>query len=248
MTQNNLGTALLSLGARRAGAEGARSLDAAVAAYRAALEVRTRDASPQRWAMTQNNLGTALLSLGARRAGAEGARSLDEAIAACRAALEVSTRDASPQRWAMTQLNLCRTLQALGIREPDAKGTALLREAKEAYETVIRANPTDAAVLNELAWFLATSWDDSVRDGKRAVELATKACELTEFRNPGYIDTLTAAHAEAAQFAEAVRWQKKALEHPEGFSKEAIEAMQARLKLYEAGKPFHEARAPQPRE
>ena len=38
----------------------------AVAAFRAALEVRTREAMPADWATTQNNLGTALQLLGER--------------------------------------------------------------------------------------------------------------------------------------------------------------------------------------
>jgi hypothetical protein len=34
--------------------------------------------------------------------------------------------------------------------------------------------------LNNLAWVLCTSPEDKLRDGKRAVELAAKACELTD--------------------------------------------------------------------
>ncbi len=79
-------------------------------AYRNALEVYTRDALPQDWAMTQNNLGTALSEQGIRTGGPEGAGLLAEAVTAYRNALEVYTRDALPQDWAMTQSNL-RELQ-----------------------------------------------------------------------------------------------------------------------------------------
>ena len=81
-TQNNLGTALGTLGERESGTE---RLEEAVAAYRAALEERTRERVPLDWAMTQNNLGTALATLGERESGT--AR-LEEAVAAYRAALE----------------------------------------------------------------------------------------------------------------------------------------------------------------
>ena len=72
MTQSNLGGALLRLGERQGGAEGARRLAEAVEAYRQALAVYTRDDLPQPWAMTQNGLGAALADLGARQGGAEG--------------------------------------------------------------------------------------------------------------------------------------------------------------------------------
>ena len=55
-----------------------------MAAYRAALEERTRERVPLDWATTQNNLGTALRTLGERESGT--AR-LEEAVAAYRAAL-----------------------------------------------------------------------------------------------------------------------------------------------------------------
>ena len=82
MTQNNLGLALDTLGSRESGTA---RLEEAVAAYRAALEERTRARVPLDWAMTQNNLGNALKVLGERESGT--AR-LEEAVAAYRAALE----------------------------------------------------------------------------------------------------------------------------------------------------------------
>src|SRR5262249_56140346 len=69
LTQNNLGNALKTLGGREG--DTARLKDA-VAAYRAALEVRTRERVPIEWALTQTGLGNALMELGKR--GADTAR------------------------------------------------------------------------------------------------------------------------------------------------------------------------------
>ena len=80
-TQNNLGNALATLGARESGTG---RLEEAVGAYRAALEERTRARVPLDWARTQTNLGTALATLGERESGT--AR-LQEAVTAFRAAL-----------------------------------------------------------------------------------------------------------------------------------------------------------------
>jgi hypothetical protein len=90
-----------------------------VAAYRAALEERTRARVPLDWAMTQNNLGLALASLGERESGT--AR-LQEAVAAYRAALEERTRARVPLDWAMTQNNLGLALASLGERDGAAAG------------------------------------------------------------------------------------------------------------------------------
>ncbi len=84
MTQNNLGTALRSLGERESGTE---RLEEAVDAYRAALQEWTRERVPLQWATTQNNLGTALLTLGV--ADPDRAK-LEEARRAVNAAFEVS--------------------------------------------------------------------------------------------------------------------------------------------------------------
>ena len=98
--------ALAELGTRSAGEEGRKLLEDAVAAYRSALEVRTKADLPQDWAKTQNNLGTALAELGTRSGGEEGRKLLEDAVAAYRSALEVYTKADLPQDWAMTQNNL----------------------------------------------------------------------------------------------------------------------------------------------
>ena len=82
------------------------NLEISIAAYEAALQVYTRDAFPQDWAMTQNNLGTAY----GDRIQSERADNLERAIAAFEAALQVYTRDTFPDDWAWTQGNLISAL------------------------------------------------------------------------------------------------------------------------------------------
>jgi hypothetical protein len=149
MTQNNLGTALTRMGERLAGAEGARRLEEAVAAYRAALTVYTREALPQDWAMTQNNLGTALTRMGEREGGTEGARRLAEAVEAYRQALTVRTRDALPGQWAATQHNLGATLQVLVKLSGFAAG--LEQVDRLSRDAAIRDDPAALAPLLTLA-------------------------------------------------------------------------------------------------
>jgi tetratricopeptide (TPR) repeat protein len=80
------------------------------------------------------------------------------------------------------------------------------------FEKAYAADPKDTGMLNNYAWVLATSPDDAVRDGKRAIELATKACELTEYKQTHILSTLAAAYAEAGDFAKAREWSQKALD------------------------------------
>ncbi|OJJ25934.1 hypothetical protein BI308_09390, partial [Roseofilum reptotaenium AO1-A] len=80
----------------------AENLERAIACYEAALQVRTRSAYAEDWAMTQNNLGTAYNY----RLWGERAENLERAIACYEAALQVRTRSADAEKWAMTQNNL----------------------------------------------------------------------------------------------------------------------------------------------
>ena len=92
--------ALATLGVRESGTA---RLEEAVAAYRAALEERTRTRVPRDWAKTQNNLGLALATLGVRESRT--AR-LEEAVAAYRAALEELTRAVAPHWHGIAQQSM----------------------------------------------------------------------------------------------------------------------------------------------
>ena len=80
---NTFQTSLTAISIEREG--GTARLEEAVAAYRAALEERTRERVPLDWAGTQTNLGNALRRLGEREGGTARLR---EAITAYDAALE----------------------------------------------------------------------------------------------------------------------------------------------------------------
>jgi tetratricopeptide (TPR) repeat protein len=106
-TQNVLGNALRDLGELE---NRTARLEEAVAAYREALKVRTRERVPLAWATTRNNLGNALRALGELGAGTA---SLEEAVAAYHDALKELTREGVPLRWAMTQYNLAEVYLAV---------------------------------------------------------------------------------------------------------------------------------------
>jgi len=123
------------------------------------------------------------------------------------------------------------------------RGDALLNlgrheEAIRDYEKALEIEPDDSGVLNNLAWVLSTSPYDKVRDGKRAIELATKACEVTEYKEAHILSTLGAAYAETGDFESGTKWVKKGLETAEG--DEEKQALEKELKSYQGKKPVRE--------
>ena len=73
-------------------------------------------------------------------------------------------------------------------------------------ESAMQLNPNSFEAANDLAWMLATSPDSAVRDTKRALTLAQKACELSKHREWNALDTLAVVHAENGEFTEAKKW------------------------------------------
>jgi tetratricopeptide (TPR) repeat protein len=111
------------------------------------------------------------------------------------------------------------------------------RRAVADYKKTIKMNAEFAPAYNNLAWLLSTVGAPDFHDGKGAVKLALKSCELSDWNEPGYLDTLAAAYARAGLFRKAVEWQKKALQFP---SFEQKDEGRKRLALYEAGKVWTE--------
>lgn len=113
-------------------------------------------------------------------------------------------------------------------------------EARADYERVLeRARNPQARVWNAIAWFLATCPDESARDGKKSVLLATKACELTQWKNTSLLDTLAAACAEAGDFDQAIKWQSETLRLYDDAG-DSRPAMEKRLALYKQHKAYRE--------
>jgi protein O-mannosyl-transferase len=88
-------------------------------------------------------------------------------------------------------------------------GNALLRkgslnEAIAHYETALALAPEDPRSRNNLAWLLATSSDDKIRDGAKAVEFAQQAVAISGAREPQFIRTLAAAYAESGRFPDSI--------------------------------------------
>ena len=126
-------------------------------------------------------------------------------------------------------------------------GMTLLRrgqrqDAVAQFRRIVELDPKASDACNNIAWALATNQNTKLRDGEIAVEFATKACELTEWKNASFIDTLAAACAESSDFDAAVKWQTKAIELSS--NEKEKEDLGARLKLYQDKQPFHSASPP----
>lgn len=119
------------------------ALDAAITAYRMALEVFDCSPLSSHWGNTQNSLGNALSVLGQRSSAQSGIALQRDAVAAHRAALKVRTREASPSTWAISQHNLATALQELGVRIDGETGLALLSEAVEVYRAALEVRTRD---------------------------------------------------------------------------------------------------------
>jgi tetratricopeptide (TPR) repeat protein len=111
-----------------------------------------------------------------------------------------------------------------------AKATADLEEA-------IKLDPKHGQALAAIAWLYAACPDARFRNGKKAVDNATKACELTDWKVNMYLDTLGISYAEAGDFDAAIKWGTKAAEKTYGSLKLSY---QARVELYKLKRPYRD--------
>lgn len=126
----------------------------------------------------------------------------------------------------------------------DARAEIL--EAKGEYANALndlaethKLQPKSAVACNHLARLLAACPDDRYRDGKKAVEYGTMACELRGKEFWGDFGWLAAAYAEAGDFGSAIKFGQKALSIAPDYAKKDYTT---RLEFYRANKPWRELR------
>jgi len=126
-------------------------------------------------------------------------------------------------------------------------GTVLTQQGRPSkavayYEKALEISPNNTNAMNNLALLLATHPHDSLRNKARAIELAERACNITNHQAPGLLDTLATTYAQAGRFAEAVETATKALNLAKLQKKSAVQIEQIRLRLeqYKAGRPFRQ--------
>ena len=238
--ENGLGSAFMKTG----------SVERAVFHYQKAVELRPQDAE------NHNNLGNALCQKGA----------FQEGIAEYKRALELRPDPASLYN-AETRFNLANVLlrlgqldeaianyrQALQIEPNDALchdnlGTALLRkgavpEAMEQYKEALRLDSQSAQINGDYAWALATCSDPALRNGADAVQLAERARELSQGKDPVILRTLAVAYAEAGNFPKAIETAQGAGELARA-QKNArlLSSLEREIALYQSGSTYRSPR------
>jgi Flp pilus assembly protein TadD len=166
-------------------------------------------------AKAHNNLGYALLQQG----------KLDEAVGHLRQAVQIHPDFPEAHN------NL-----GIALKRQDKFAQALAE-----YTQSLRLKPDQPSAMSNLAFLIATHPEIENRDVNEAVRLATRACELTSYKNPVFVCTLAAAYASAGRFSEAVDIAQKAINLAEAAGQpQAKNLIQYQLTFYRRGIPYTE--------
>ena len=98
-----------------------------------------------------------------------------------------------------------------------------------------------ARAMADRAWLRATCPDPAFRNGRQAINDATTACKLMEWKDEDTIDTLAAAYAEAGDFDSAIRYEQQAL-GAKGIAAEDAKTFQYHLELFRHRQPVRSSR------
>jgi tetratricopeptide (TPR) repeat protein len=131
--------------------------------------------------------------------------------------------------------------RALAVIEKSAKGTPDGAKGEADDERTSGAPREEhAGLLNNLAWVLATSPKEGVRDGKKSLEFGLKACELSDYKEAHILSTLAAGYAESGDFEKAREWSAKAVELGQSEDNEQLEQLKKELESYKENKAWRE--------
>jgi protein O-mannosyl-transferase len=200
--------------------------------------------------VAENNLGIVFLRQG----------KLDEAISMLQAAVDLRP-DNSPAHENLAKALLQKgkvsdalihyrkllELQPDNIEVHNIVGTVLVqqgrvREGVEEWQKVLAIQPDNGNAMSNLAWVLATSPDDSLRDGAKAVQLAEEALRISGRRIPIIFRTLAAAYAESGEFSKAIQAAQQGIELATSQGNSGLAAeLQGNIALYQEQRPLRDA-------
>jgi tetratricopeptide (TPR) repeat protein len=199
--------------------------------------------------VAENNLGIVFLGRG----------KLDEAISLLQAAVALRSEN-SPAHENLAKALLQKgnvsdalihyqkllELQPDNIEVHNIVGTVLvqqhhIRDGVEEWEKVLAIQPENGNAMSNLAWVFATSPDESVRDGVKAVELAREAVRVSDRRIPLLFRTLAAAYAETGEFSKAIQTAQEGIQlaNSQGNPGLATE-LQGNISLYQEQRPLRD--------
>jgi protein O-mannosyl-transferase len=199
--------------------------------------------------VAENNLGIVFLGQG----------KVDDAISLLQAAVDLRP-DNSPAHENLAKALLQKgqvsdalihyrkllELQPDNIEVHNIVGTVLTQQGRvgegvEEWQKVLAIQPDNGNAMSNLAWVFATSPDESLRDGAKAVQLAERALHISARRIPILFRTLAAAYAESGRFSEAIQTAKRGIElaNSQGNSGLATE-LQGNIALYQERQPLRD--------
>jgi serine/threonine protein kinase len=149
---------------------------------------------------TLSNLGRALARQG----------KLEEAEAAHREAFTIIRAALGSEHGAFQTIarRFAIVLQANG---KSSEANSVVTEIIAGYDERVRQGLMSADDCGALAWILIVCKFDALADTERAIEIATRGCELTNYKDANLLDILAAAYAAKGNYAVAAQWSKAAL-------------------------------------
>lgn len=151
---------------------------------------------------------------------------IEEALGDFRKAVELSHGGAYSQ-WC-----LAATLQRAGRTQ----------EAILHYREALRADPNMSRALENLATILASDPNPGMRDGPEAIRLAEHACQLTGYKEPHVVSTLSMAYAETGRYQDAASTAEVAAGLAEASGDlDGAKANRELARQYRSGKPYRQA-------
>jgi tetratricopeptide (TPR) repeat protein len=199
--------------------------------------------------VAENNLGIVFLGQG----------KVDEAISLLQSAVDLRP-DNSPAHENLAKALLQKgqiadalihyrkllDLQPDNIEVHNIVGTVLTQQGRvgegvDEWQKVLAVQPDNGNAMSNLAWVFATSPDQSLRDGPKAVQLAEQALRISGGRIPILFRTLAAAYAESGRFSEAIQTVQQGIElaNSQGNSGLATE-LQGNIALYQERQPLRD--------